>query len=217
MAVKAPKDMQVGSRHKTNSNGELDIMAWNGSHKVHIRFIETGYESIIQSSDIRGGWVKDLLRPMIYGVGFLGGTELTSKNSRKAYDAWTNMLGRCYNEKSRGRYPTYKGVSVCSEWHNFQEFALWHNEHWIDGFHMDKDLKIKGNKVYSPDACTFISHADNNIAAKAKSYMMISPDGVETDIYNMTKFCRDKGLNQSAMNSVARGGKPQYKGWTLNG
>ena len=32
------------------------------------------------------------------------------------YKKWKSMLERCYSDKYRERYPTYKSCSVCQEW-----------------------------------------------------------------------------------------------------
>jgi hypothetical protein len=47
-------------------------------------------------------------------------------------------------------------VEVCKEWHNYQTFAEWYYKYHIEGYRLDKDLKVMGTKVYSPETCTFI-------------------------------------------------------------
>ena len=46
--------------------------------------------------------------------------------------------------------------SVCEEWKHFSNFKKWFDENYIEGFDIDKDILIKGNKVYSPEACSFV-------------------------------------------------------------
>lgn len=74
-----------------------------------------------------------------------------------AFRAWSNMLSRAYNPNYHNKYPTYKGVEVCSEWLVFSNFRMWFVEYHIDDFYLDKDiLNPENNKVYSPDNCIFV-------------------------------------------------------------
>ena len=81
------------------------------------------------------------------------------------------------------------------------------------GKHLDKDIKVKGNKVYSPENCDFVTPAENVVEANAKRYKFVSPSGVVTDVYNLSEFCRDNGLTQGNMSSVHEGKRKQHKGW----
>lgn len=80
------------------------------------------------------------------------------------YESWTGMLERCYSEKYQARKPTYIGCSVCDEWLTFSNFKLWMEKQDWHGKQLDKDLLVEGNKVYSPDMCTFVDGATNKFA-----------------------------------------------------
>lgn len=78
------------------------------------------------------------------------------------YSRWIDMLRRCYSDYFHKKQPSYVGCYVCEEWLLFSNFRSWmKNQDW-KGKHLDKDLLIKGNKVYSPDTCIFISQTLNN-------------------------------------------------------
>ena len=50
---------------------------------------------------------------------------------------------------------------------------------------------------------------------KQKSlYIIVDPEGNETEIENFSKFCRDHNLNKSAMYEVARGKRKHHKKYT---
>lgn len=51
------------------------------------------------------------------------------------------------------------------------------------------------------------------VAALAKRYIVTTPDGDELEVYNLNAFCREEGLNQGHMVSVARGLYTHHKGW----
>lgn len=83
----------------------------------------------------------------------------------KAYIAWKGIIQRCYDPNVQAKYPTYIGCTVCPEWLEFQVFADWYEANYPnDGEHyqLDKDLKVVGNKIYSPSACLFVSGVVNN-------------------------------------------------------
>jgi hypothetical protein len=184
---------------------------------VLIEFVDTGYKTSTQADNIRRGIVKDYMMPVVFGVGFMGDGKYKSrvnKEKTEAYKAWMRMLGRTYSSSYKEKFPTYKGVTTCDLWHNFQNFAAWFDLNYIEGFHLDKDIKIKGNKVYSPEACLFVSPKENQEDSHAKTYTMINPDNEVEEIYNLTEYCRNRSLDRNAMMLVAGGKRDNYKGWT---
>ena len=78
------------------------------------------------------------------------------------YDTWVGMIRRCYSEKSLIKRPTYKDVTICEEWYNFQNFAKWFENNYVEGLHLDKDLLSKEKKIYSPKSCCFITLQNNS-------------------------------------------------------
>lgn len=86
-------------------------------------------------------------------------TSTGSKN--KPYTVWNDMMRRCTNEKVQEKQPTYRGCTVCDEWHDYDVFYEWFQEHYRDGYKLDKDILFQGNKVYSPDTCVFVPNYIN--------------------------------------------------------
>ena len=117
-------------------------------------------------------------RKLVYGVGvndsgyavkkFETIKYVESKQKRKLvwtcpyYQTWTDMLKRCYSAKFQERQPTYKGCSVSKEWLTFSNFKAWMEKQEWEGLQIDKDILIKGNQVYSSDACVFVTEMVNN-------------------------------------------------------
>jgi hypothetical protein len=95
------------------------------------------------------------------------------------YTKWEHMLARCYYPPYHKQYPTYIGCSVCPEWRYFSKFRLWmENQKW-EGLELDKDLLVKGNKVYGPDTCCFIPKSINYLFGfKKKKNNLHLPEGV---------------------------------------
>lgn len=214
-----PNDMITGFVHNTK-NGKIEIVEYFNRNQVKIRFIPSGYETQCKSQTIREGRVKDRLSPTVLGVAMIGDGPYRNTIDYKttpAYKCWIGMIYRCYHRKTRA-YPRYggRGVYVCDEWLNFQNFAKWHEENKpkSDGsWQLDKDIKIDGNTVYSPDTCIFATHIENTEKAKAKTFKMKSPEGDIVEFYNMAKFCREHGLSKSHLHRVYTGGRPSHKGW----
>ena len=125
---------------------------------------------------------------LIFSVGY--NTKETYKSTEngkktKCYQTWQNMLMRCYDEKFHARKPAYIGCKVCEEWHNFQNFAKWYEENYyeIEGerMHLDKDILVKGNKIYSPQTCVFVPQRINNLFEKCDRVRGNYPVGVHKD------------------------------------
>lgn len=85
------------------------------------------------------------------------GSIKIKKTTCPFYRAWADMLSRCYREKYHKVFPSYKDCSVCDDWIRFTNFKRWMEQQDYKDNVLDKDLKVTGNKVYSPETCLFIS------------------------------------------------------------
>jgi hypothetical protein len=128
------------------------------------------------------GTIKNPRFPFLYGLGYVGDGVYKTKGFHKKtpyYVKWFNIFERCYN----GVYPSYKTVKVCEEWHNFQNFAKWYEENWKSDYmdnkwSLDKDILVKGNKIYSPETCCFVPQEINSLFIKLNSRRGEYPIGV---------------------------------------
>lgn len=163
-----------------NEYGKYEIIKRVYGKKAIIRFLDTGTEVEDTMCNIMKLRVKDHNRPIIFGVGYIGKrknrNEKISKN--KAYITWHNMLKRCYCEESLKKHPTYYGCSVCDEWKCFANFEEWFDENYIEGYCLDKDILVKGNKIYSPSTCVFIPNEINCLLTKRQNKRGDLPIGV---------------------------------------
>jgi hypothetical protein len=90
---------------------------------------------------------------LVYGVGT---NDLTYKENEEAYQKWSNMLKRCYHQTTQQKQLTYIGCSVCDEWKVFSNFKAWFDIHSSPDQELDKDILIRGNKIYGPAYCKFV-------------------------------------------------------------
>lgn len=209
-------DTEVGTKFNIANGGVATILKYNKWDDVLVE-LSHGHKRVVQIGSLRRGEVTDRMIPSVYGIGIIGnGKYKPGRNGKHSmqYKSWNEMLKRCYSEKYQSKYPTYKGCSVCDEWLNLQNFGRWFDNNYVDGLHLDKDIKTKGNKQYSPSTCTFVTCADNTIEAHAKNYTVISPKGDIIKVYNMAEFCRVNGLSSGAMSCVCSGMAKQHHGWT---
>ena len=164
----------VGKVCKSKSSGDFKIVKCNDSKNVEIQFLKTGFETVVQLGHIKSGKVKDPCVPSVYGVGVLGTKypPTISGRNTKEYDLWKSMLRRCYNDVYKKQRPTYEGCEVSENFKSYEYFYEWcHKQIGFgnQGWHLDKDLLVKGNKVYSEDSCVFIPADVNLVLTKRTS------------------------------------------------
>lgn len=79
------------------------------------------------------------------------------------------MKTRCYNQNYHRERPGYAACTICDEWlEDKRRFYEWvdRNFYVIDGeptVELDKDILIKGNKLYSPETCIFVPKRINDL------------------------------------------------------
>lgn len=96
----------------------------------------------------------------------------------QSYRTWYGMIRRCYDKKYHIKKPTYIEASVCEEWRNYSAFKQWFDENYIENYVLDKDILVKGNKIYSPTTCCFVPYEINAILTKSDSIRGDLPIGV---------------------------------------
>ncbi len=122
------------------------------------------------------------MQTLIYGVA----TCLELNQSRTyAYKVWFGMIRRCYH--TRPFEKAYESCSVCSEWLDYSNFKKWFYDPkngYQDGYHLDKDILVKGNKEYAPDKCCFVPNEINVMLTKRQSCRGLFPIGVSSYTQN---------------------------------
>lgn len=91
---------------------------------------------------------------------------------------WSNMLARCYSTSYHSVYPAYDGCTVTEEWYSLNAFRGWMVLQDWEGKHLDKDLKIPGDKIYCPQACVFVSQEVNNFLIDRNQFGRDLPRGI---------------------------------------
>jgi len=124
-----------------------------------------------------------MIREKIYNIGVVGEGKYragagTKNKHTKQYSTWHSMLKRCYSEEEHDVNPCYIGCKVCDEWLNLQTFGEWFDKNYKENYQLDKDLLVKGNKIYSPTTCCFVPQEINLLLVNNRRARGIYPIGV---------------------------------------
>lgn len=183
----------------TNKCGsKIKIIEYNSYNNIIVEF-DNGFITKTTYGAFKIGNIKSPYCKSVYGIGYLGeGKYEAVENDKmvKSYELWRNIFIRCYDKKQKQKIPTYEGCSICEEWHNYQNFAQWFDKNYykIDNqqMHLDKDILIKGNKIYAPETCVVVPNRINNLFTKRQNYRGEHAIGVYYDKRNNKfKSCCD--------------------------
>ena len=173
----------VGKVCKSLNSGDFKIVKYNNNRNVEIQFLNTGYEATVELVQVKRGEVKDRYVPSVYGVGIVGNKYPIKVNDvqTKEYGLWKSMLRRCYSDNSKNKNPTYEGCEVSDNFKSYEYFYEWCDKQigfGVKGFELDKDLLVKGNKVYSESTCVFLPQEINTLLIKCTASRGKHPIGV---------------------------------------
>jgi len=138
-------------------------------------------------------------RSLVRGVGvndWVGNVKVDGKLI-KEYGLWKGMLQRCFDEKYKQKYPTYKDVTCSKEWLSMTKFIEDVSQmrgFGLIGWVLDKDILQKGNKLYSKDTCCFVPAEVNLLLIKCDNSRGEYPVGVYFHKY-VGKFRAQLAIN----------------------
>lgn len=226
--------ISVGEVYESNGDGNFEVVEYKNYKNIRIRFIDTGFETWTQGIHITNGAIKDRIRKTCAGVGFIGVGPYSAGvgkrgGSTTVYNIWSGMISRCYNPDDKN-YQTYKDCIVCEEWHNFQNYARWFEsnmpaDYSSTKYHVDKDLLVPGNRVYSPEFCHFVLASENILAGSANATVkqsnvfktiIKSPSGELHEFINLREFATKHNLNIKTLQIARKQIKQDFLGgWSI--
>lgn len=168
---------RMGETHITFEGYSIKIIESQGSRNCTIQFEDGIVLTEMQYGHIKRGAIRNPFHKAVYNVGYIGQGRYDS-SYRKCYKSWQRVMERAYSIKWKEKYSSYKDVRVCEEWNCFQNFAKWYVENYIEDFELDKDILLKGNKIYSPETCTFVPPELNKCFTKREAKRGKYPIGV---------------------------------------
>ena len=171
--------IRVGEKYITNQGCTATIFEYFRWDNCSVIFEDGNILKNVRYADLKKGSIKNPFHLSVCGIGYLGiGNYSSAINHRH----WYSMLNRCYNLTLHKERPTYKECSVSKKWECFQNFAEWHEENYnpkiMEGWALDKDILLKGNKIYSLETCCFVPQEINALFIKHQNARGKYPIGV---------------------------------------
>lgn len=174
--MKNLKDERIGVIKQNTIGDYMKVVEYNGSQDVTVMFLDE-HHSIVKTTwrYFNDGTVTNPYGRYLYGKGIVGVLPIRNENGGLSieYVTWSGMLRRCYNNKGRNRDETYLNCTVSDEWLSFENFSEWMKEQenynkWIllSSKALDKDILVKGNKIYGKDKCCLVPSYVNNLFTK---------------------------------------------------
>ncbi len=105
------------------------------------------------------------------------------KCAHPIYQAWKSMHARC--RATRGHCAKYyhaSGITVCAQWHNFEQFNTDMSASWSAGLTLER---VRVTDGYSPDNCRWATRLDqarnkrNTIYIEVKGQRLSLPEALE--------------------------------------
>ena len=178
--------VNVGEVYENNVGLKFVVIEYNGCNDVKVKFVDSSYTTFSTAGNIRSGSVKDKMSPSVYGVGVVGVDSIsTNKKPHQEYVFWNSMLQRCYDLSYKLKRPTYIGCTSSNNFKYYPYFKDWCNKQvgfGNKGWCLDKDILVKGNKLYSEDTCCFVPREINSLFALSGNTRGLNPIGVQ---YNL--------------------------------
>lgn len=178
----------VGEENINYQGCLMKIVRYNGFKDVLVEFQDIYKDKThTRYDDFLKGRVQNHYYPDTFGIGISGRQIKFNDKSlpNKEYRTWFNVLQRCYDKDFKDKHPTYMNATCCEEWLLYDNFYEW--IHSQDNFNqwsilkrssIDKDILVKGNKIYSPDTCCLVTDRVNILFTKRDSERGDCPIGV---------------------------------------
>lgn len=149
------------------------------------------------------------MNKVIYGIAINNRKHpaLIGNKTVKEYALWKSMLQRCYCNKYHVKQPTYIGCSVSDNFKSYSYFYDWCQnqigffERDTNGrdWHLDKDILVRDNKVYSEDNCVFVPREINAFFNAKINSRGLHPLGVSFNKKTMVFRARCNRYGKSVM------------------
>lgn len=202
--MKSKKEQRLGKENISNQGCIMKIIEYNNYDDIIVEFQDKHKAKVhTKYGHFKNGGVKNPYYPSVLGVGMLG-IKYPSwvKGRTKEYAAWRGILQRCFDCEYKNKKPTYKNVTCCKEWLYFENFYEWlHSQDNFDKWsneeqwNVDKDILVKGNKLYSPETCCLVPSHINSLFTKCDNRRGNLPIGVAKNgdkfIVELNKNCRN--------------------------
>lgn len=119
----------------------------------------------------------------------------------KLYNLWAAMRARVVADGDNAKYYRDKGITVCDEWQDFENFRDWAIANgYKDGLSIDR---LDNSKGYNPQNCRFIKLQEQN--SNKTSNVIFERDGQR---HTIAEWCRITGKSYTYVAYRLRSGRP---------
>ena len=186
------RDVYLGMRNRNHDGYEMEVIEYDTYDNIKVRFLPP-YEGILKAKmgSFKNGEIHNPFAPTVSGYGIKGIKYSTrdEKDTNKhgiEYLTWVNMLRRSVDKKYENKFPSYKEVKCDPRWQYYENFYEWMREQenfqqlkQQNDVNLDKDILVKGNKLYSPETCALVPRRVNNLLLKSDAIRGQYPMGVK--------------------------------------
>lgn len=109
------------------------------------------------------------------------------------------MIERCY--KRRNNNKSYEKCWVIDKWRYLSGYKEWFDENYVDGFVLDKDILVPGNKMYGPSTCLFVPREINELFISTGNDNTGLPRGVSF-VKRLNKYCAQVSMKGASTKYV---------------
>ena len=188
---------RTGETNVSKEGCTMKIAEYDNANNIIVEFEdEHKYRLHTQYSNFKKGKCKNPFFASVLGHEYLGldkNGNIPNVNEFKdgknvhtwEYRKWQGMLQRCFDNKYKEKYPTYKDVVCCERWLCYANFledleVLKQEYNWNvdEKLTLDKDILHKDNKLYSLENCVLVPQWINKLFTKCDASRGDCPIGV---------------------------------------
>ena len=188
---------RTGETNVSNEGCAMKIVEYNNTNNIIVEFEdEHKYRLHTSYQAFKKGKCKNPFFVSVFGHGYLGTDKESNVPKTKEfkdgkwcstwkYHKWQSMLQRCFDNRFKEKYPTYKDVTCNDRWLCFANFLedleiLKQEHNWSNDekLNLDKDILHKDNKVYSLENCVLVPDYINFLFTKNNAKRGEYPIGV---------------------------------------
>lgn len=197
------KIKRLGEENYNSYGSLMKIIEYNSSEDITVEFQDI-YKTKIKCKyfQFKNGTLVSPYNKTVYGIGYIGEGKYNFKDYPMIWKYWHHMIRRCYDPYTLNKHPIYIDCYVEEYLHCFQNFAQWYEENYYEceGEQMclDKDILIKGNKIYSIDTMMFVPQSINKLFIKQQRKRGELPIGVAQEGDKFRAYIRIKYKNEKS-------------------